>query len=49
MAKDERMEIRLDPTETFALQSAADLKGVSKTEIIRRALKYYYSIMEYMD
>lgn len=49
LAKDERMEIRLDPTETFALQSAADLKGVSKTEIIRRALKYYYSIMEYMD
>lgn len=49
LAKDKRMEIRLDPTETFALESAANLKEVSKTEIIRRALKYYYSVMDYID
>lgn len=49
LAKDKRLEIRLDPTETFALESAAKMKGISKTEIIRRALKYYYSVMKYID
>ena len=49
LAKDREIKIRMDPTETFALESAAKFKGVSKSEIVRRALKYYYSIMEYMD
>lgn len=49
LAKNERMEIRLDPNEVYKLESAAELKGVSKTEIMRRALKYYYDVMEYVD
>lgn len=49
LAKNKRLEIRLDPTETFALESAAKMKGISKTEIIRRALKYYYGVMKYID
>lgn len=49
LAKDSEFKIRMDPTEAFALESAAEYKGVSRTEIIRRALNYYYSIMEYMD
>lgn len=49
LAKDREFKIRMDPTEMFALESAAKMKGVSRTEIVRRALKYYYSIMKYMD
>lgn len=49
LAKDREVKIRMDPTETFALESAAKMKGVSRSEIVRRALKYYYSVMEYID
>lgn len=49
LAKDRRVEIRMNPTEVFALESAAEKKGVSRTEIIRRALKIYYEAIDYLD
>ena len=47
--KSVRLSLRITKEDLDKMESACQYKGVSKTELVCRALKTYYDVMEYVD